>query len=81
MTHSYGSSFRSTSCLCICHYVAGASCDDAVCASATGGGAAPQQLVARPVAPTLASSHRTTRTAQPSFPIATPLGPTTAFRL
>ena len=52
-----------------------------VCASTAGSAAVLSPLVATPQAPQRASSHRTARTEQRSFAIATPLGPTTRFAI
>jgi hypothetical protein len=60
--HPRASSWRFTSCLCLCHYVDAASCDDRVCAAAQSTSASSQRAVVRPASLAIASSHRTSRT-------------------
>jgi hypothetical protein len=69
-----GLDWRSTACLCICHYVAGP-CDDVVCSRSATASAVPPQLVTAPRAPLVAASHHTART----LPISTPLGVSQRF--
>jgi hypothetical protein len=72
-----GQSWRTTACLCACHL--GGDCDDAVCAQpVTRAAVLPPLPAVRLVhgAPSVASSHRTERTARP---ISTPLGVTRRF--
>lgn len=56
-----GVSWRSTACLCICHYTGGA-CDDPVCASTATPAAVPALPSTTPREATIASSHRTADT-------------------
>jgi hypothetical protein len=68
-----GASWRSTACLCICHYVVGSLCDDPVCATTSTPAAVPATVVSAPRAAGTVSSHRTPST------FVTPVGPTTRF--